>query len=203
MAVFLIIFNIFAPLIIKQKNGNYKANKIVMKLKSITLIIAALIAATTIIAQPLKEPRKVDNPQITDLKNSPSQLPHWGEMNLLIFYADPDHPSQCADFCKDMEDNHRAAGDNIYGLGIVNLKDAPLLPNAIVRKIAYNRTKKNGATILADPDRIIPTQWGLGDCNNKFTMILISKEGELVYYHKGEFTKEDEIEFYKAIEPYR
>ena len=174
-----------------------------MKLKSIILTIAALVVATTLFAQPLEEPRKVENPQLTDLKKNLTQIPHWGEVNLLIFYADPDHPSQCADFCRDMEDNHRAAGDNIYGIGIVNLKDAPLLPNAIVCKIAYNRTKKNGATILADPDRIIPTQWGLGDCNNKFTMILISKEGELVYFHKGEFSKEDEIEFYKAIEPYR
>lgn len=174
-----------------------------MKLKLIISLIAAIIAATTSFAQPLKEPRKVNNPYITDLKNNPAQLPHWGEKNLLIFYADPDHPSQCSDFCQDMEDNHRAVGDNIYGLGIVNLKDAPLLPNVIVRKIAYNRTKKNKATILADPDRIIPTQWGLGECNNKFTMILISKEGELIYYHKGEFSKEDEIEFYKTIEPYR
>ena len=174
-----------------------------MKLKSIILTIAALVVATTLFAQPLDKPRKVENPLLTDLKKNPTQLPHWGEVNLLIFYADPDHPTQCADFCQDMEDNHRAAGDNIYGVGIVNLKDAPLLPNAIVRKIAYNRTKKNGATILADPDRIIPTQWGLGDCNNKFTMILISKEGELVYFHKGEFSKEDEVEFYKAIEPYR
>lgn len=174
-----------------------------MKTKSFILIIAALITATTIWAQPLDEPRKIENLNLTDLKNIPTQLPHFGEMNLLIFYADPDHPNQCADFCQDMEDNHRAAGDNIYGLGIVNLKDAPLLPNAIVRKIAYNRTKKNGATILADPDRIVSTEWGLGDCNNRFTMILISKEGELIYYHKGEFSKEDEEEFYKTIEPYR
>lgn len=174
-----------------------------MKLKSIILSIVALVAVSAISAQPLTEPRKVNNPQLTDLKKNPVNIPHWGEMNLLIFYADPDHPTQCADFCQDMEDNHRAAGDNIYGLGIVNLKDAPLLPNAIVRKIAYNRTKKNKAVILADDNRIVPTEWGLGDCNNKFTLILISKEGELIYFHKGEFTEEDEIEFYKTIDPYR
>ena len=79
-----------------------------MKLKSIILIVAALISVSAISAQPLSEPRKVNNPQITDLKNNPAQLPHWGEVNLLIFYADPDHPSQCAEFCRDMEDNHRA-----------------------------------------------------------------------------------------------
>lgn len=174
-----------------------------MKIKSIILSVVALIAASTISAQPLKEPRKIENLNLTDLLNEPAQLPHFGEKNLLIFYADPDHPSQCSDFCKDMEDNHRAAGDNIYGVGIVNLKDAPLLPNAIVRKIAYNRTKKNGATILADPDRIVSREWGLGECNNRFTMILISKEGELVYFHKGEFSPEDEKEFYETIDPYR
>lgn len=177
--------------------------KIVMKLKSIILTIAAIIAAMTAFAQPLEQPRKVENLNLTDLKNQPAQIPHWGEYNLLIFYADPDHPTQCSDFCQDMEDNHRAAGDNIYGLGIVNLKDAPLLPNAIVRKIAYNRTKKNKAVILADPDRTVSTEWGLGECNNKFTLILISKEGELIYYHKGEFSEEDEAEFYRTIEPYR
>ena len=174
-----------------------------MELKSIILIITAITIATTAIAQPLEKPRKVDNLQLTDLKNKAAMLPHWGEMNLLIFYADPDHPTQCSDFCQDMEDNRRAVGDNIYGFGIVNLKDAPLLPNAIVRKLAYNRTKKNKATILADPDRTVSTQWGLGECNNKFTLILVSKEGELIYYHKGEFSKEEEDEFYRTIEPYR
>ena len=49
-----------------------------MKLKSIILSIVALIAASAINAQPLTEPRKVNKPQLTDLKKNPVNIPNWG-----------------------------------------------------------------------------------------------------------------------------
>ncbi len=68
----------------------------------------------------------------------------------------------------------------------MNLKDAPMVPNSMARNMARKRTAKNGATVLADQDRILSTAWNLGDCNNKFVLMFVTKEGELVFLRKGE-----------------
>lgn len=145
----------------------------------------------------------VENVTLQNLDGTPATLPMWGEKNLLIFYVDPDHPRQNQEFAAEMEEKHLAAGENIYGFGIMNLKDAPLIPNNLACSIANKRTAKNNATILADKGRVLSKAWGLGDCNNYFVMLLVSKEGELIYLHKGEFTEEEKAEFYQTIEPYR
>ncbi len=171
-------------------------NKILFSL----LLIVAVIGS----AQAQRSAHRiVSNVTLEDLHGNAATLPMWGEKNLLIFYVDPDHHKQNHDFTVEMEENHLAAGDNLYGLGIMNLKDAPFIPNGIACSMAAKRTAKNGATVLADKGRWLSTAWELGDCNNYFVMILISKEGELVYVHKGEYTEEEKEEFYRVIEPYR
>lgn len=152
------------------------------------------------LAKPL--PHKVENVEIRDLKNEMTKLPMWGEKHLLIFYVDPDKHSQNHEFTVEIEENHAAGGDNIYGLGILNLKDT-WLPNNIVKGIARKRTEKNNATILADVDRTVAKAWDLGDCNNQFVLILISKQGELAFCKKGELSESDKADFYKIIKEYR
>ncbi|MBR6759229.1 MAG: hypothetical protein IKM03_02470 [Alistipes sp.] len=147
-------------------------------------------------------PHKIENVVIEDAHGESAMLPLWGEKNLLIFYVDPDKHSQNHEFTVEMEEKHLAAGENIYGLGVLNLKDT-WLPNGVVRSIARKRTEKNGATIMSDTDRVLAQKWGLGDCNNKFVLLLISKEGELVFCRKGEFTEQDKKEFLEVIQPYR
>ena len=169
-------------------------------MKKIFVLGFLLLASLSMQAQELK---KVENVMLETLKGAPASLPMWGEKNLLIFYVDPDHANQDMAFADEMEEKHLAAGENIYGFGVMNLKDAPLIPNTLACTIANNRTKKNGATILVDKGRILSTAWGLGDCNNSFVMLLISKEGELVYMHKGKHSEEDKKEFIRAIAPYR
>lgn len=174
-----------------------------LKTKSLTIALAALATVTAVEAQPLKQAKKISNVDITDLNNNPAKLPYFGEKNLMIFYVDPDKHKQNQAFTDDMEANHQVASDNLYGFGIINLKDAPMFPNGLVRTIARKRTAKNGATILADNNRILPKAWGLGDCNNQFVLMIVSKDGELVYMHKGEMSQADIDEFYKFVEKYR
>ncbi len=172
--------------------------------------VALVVGVMTLSAQEQKAdkyaavelPFKVENVTLDDAKGEPAQLPYWGEKNLLIFYVDPDKHSQNHEFTVEMEENHYAAGDNIYGLGVLNLKDT-WLPNGMVRSIARKRTEKNGATIMADTDRTLSREWGLGDCNNKFVLLIISKEGELVFCRKGEFTEQDKSEFKEIVQQYR
>lgn len=172
-----------------------------MKVKVLFLAIAAIFAiSTTAEAQSL--PRRVRNMEVQDLDGNKARLPWWGEKNLLIFYVDPEVPKQNHEFVSWIEENKRLAGPNIEGFGIVNLKDAAY-PNSLVRKIADARTAKNGATIVCDPDHWVSSAWRLGDCNNMFCILLVSKEGELVYVSKGEMSKEEQQRFLEIADKYR
>lgn len=170
-------------------------------MKTLLFLSAFLLGVTVTSAQNL--PRKVENVKILDLQGKPAQLPCFGEKNLMIFYVDPDRHKQNEDFTIELEENHRAKGDNLYGFGVMNLKDAPMIPNGMARSMAQKRTAKNGATVLADQDRVLSTAWGLGDCNNQFVLMIVSKEGELVFLRKGELSEKDKAEFYRVIEQYK
>lgn len=172
--------------------------KFVLTLILLTLIGGRLMAQT----EQLPLPHPVSDIELIDGKKVPMTFPYWGEKNLLIFYVDPDVATQNHDFTVEMEENKRAAGNSIYGFGILNLKDT-WLPNGIVRRLAYNRTKKNGALIMADEHSLVRDTWNLGDINNKFVLMIVSKECELVYMHKGEFSEEEKAEFYRVVDQYR
>jgi len=173
----------------------------------ISLAAMAAAAMPALAAKPAEDisplPRKVENVELSDLEGNRAKLPMWGEKNLMIFYVDPDHHKQNQDFTDDMEANHRVEGDNIHGLGVMNLKDAPMVPNGMARSLARKRTEKNGATVLADQERSLSSAWGLGDCNNKFVLLLVTKEGELVFAKKGELSESDIAEFYRVVEKYK
>ena len=169
-------------------------------MKKILLTVIALVASLTLSAQ---EPSaKLENVELKNLKNEPTMLPWYGEKHILVFYVDPDRHKQNDSFTHEIENNHAAQGENIEGIGILNLKDT-ILPNGIVRTIARKRTEKNGATILADTDRSLAKAWGLGDCNNQFVLMLVSRDGEMLYLRKGELTEEDKAEFYRVVTLYR
>lgn len=172
-----------------------------MKLRTIVLLTAFAFAASAAVAQ--ERPRKVENVEIKDLNGKPAKLPYFGEKNLMIFYVDPDRHKQNEDFTIELEENHRAQSDRIHGFGVMNLKDAPMVPNGMARNMAKKRTAKNGATVLADQNRILSTAWALGDCNNQFVLMIVSKEGELVFLRKGELSDADKEAFYETIEKYK
>ena len=181
-----------------------------MKKTIITLlsIVFALVAQAQndLKNQPMQPlPHKVNDLGLIDLYGKPtSTLPMWGEKNLLIFYVDPDKHRQNHEFTVEMEENKRAAGDNIYGFGIVNLKDSWYpVPDSVIRALCRKRTEKNKAVIITDPDRTVTKEWGLGDCNNYFMIMIVTKEGELVYCHKGEYTEAEKEEFYRIVNQYR
>ena len=172
-----------------------------MNIKRIALLAALLLSVSALSAQ---EPRRQGSDVwLLDLDGNPTRLPMWGEKNLLIFYVDPDRHKQNEDFTLEMEENHRAAGENLYGFGVMNLKDAPMIPNGMARSMAKKRTAKNGAVVLADQERTLSSAWGLGDCNNQFVLMIVSREGELVFLRKGVLSEEDKAAFYRVVEQYR
>ncbi|MDE5906860.1 MAG: hypothetical protein K2G66_04455, partial [Alistipes sp.] len=91
-----------------------------MKMKLVAMLTVVL-ALSAQVATAQETPRKVSNVEVLNLDGDPAMLPHWGEKNLLIFYVDPDRHKQNEEFVADMEEHHRAAGDNLYGFGVLNL----------------------------------------------------------------------------------
>ena len=140
-----------------------------MKMKVIAMLAAFALTASAVQAQEL--PRKVQNVEVLDLDGKPVKLPYFGEKNLMIFYVDPDRHKQNEDFTIELEQNHRAESDNIHGFGVMNLKDAPMVPNGMAR--------------------------------NMFVLMIVSKEGELVFLRKGELSDADKEAFYETIEKYK
>ena len=174
-------------------------------MKKIFLLLMAIFVVSAVEAQELTTPRKVENVTIKDISGNTVTLPEFGKKNLLIFYVDPDSYMKGGANKKlsdELEENGRAAGAAIRGFGVMNFPDTGL-PKNMVRNMARKRSEKNGATILDDDQQLLKNEWGLGDCNNKFVLLLVSKEGELIFCRKGEFTEEDKKEFFEAIEPYR
>lgn len=147
-------------------------------------------------------PHKVENVTLKDVNNEPMTLPFFGEKNIIFFYIDPDKHKQNEALTYEMERRHTCTGPNIEGFGILNLKDT-MLPNALIRTMARKRTEKNKAIVLTDDNRTLARAWGLGDCNNCFALIVVSKQGELIYCKKGELTPQEQDEFFEFIEAYR
>ena len=106
-----------------------------MKLK-LWLLLLPLLGMSVAVSAQSSLPRKVSDVTLLDLNGDPTQLPYWGEKNLMIFYIDPDHHKQNEDFTTDMEENHRVEGENLFGFGVMNLKDAPMIPNGMAPNMA-------------------------------------------------------------------
>ena len=170
------------------------------------LVIAMLsVVAFSVDAQQLKTPRKVENVTICDMSGDPVQLPGWGEKNLFIFYVDPDSyvgKNANKDFSAEIEENKRCSGSNLLGFGIINTADTKL-PKWIVRDMARKRVEKSGALSLDDQNNTLTKAWGLGNCDGAFAMIVVNKQGEIVYFRTSEITPAEKEEFYKFIEAYK
>lgn len=139
---------------------------------------------------------------IRDLNNEPVELPYLGERNLLIFYIDPDHGNQNKELTDYLEENV-IVGDNIYCCGIINLKDAPLFPNGMLRSILRKKQKKTGSDIYTDPDHILRDAWQLGEVNNLFTFIFVNRDRKIVWLKKGKLSREETEEFFRMVEMYK
>ena len=171
----------------------------------IFLLLAVMFVASAVEAQELSQPRKVENLTINDINGNPTTLPQFGEKNLLIFYVDPDSYLKGGANKKlsdALEENGRAAGSAIRGFGVMNFPDTGL-PKNMVRNMARKRAAKNGATILDDDQQLLKKAWGLGDCNNKFVIMIVTKEGELVYCAKDDLDDAGVENFYKVVDKYR
>lgn len=171
-------------------------------IKVICLVLVAFIPILTPAQNADKSLKKVGSVTIRTADDTPVALPKLGEKTLLIFYVDPDHAGQNQKFTDYLEE-HEINSPNIHSFGIVNLKDAPLLPNGIVRAMIRKKIQKTGATMYTDPDHLLRDAWNLGDVNDKFTILIVNPQQEIAFIKKGAMSAEDIKEFNKVIDRYR
>ena len=146
--------------------------------------------------------QKVCPVTIYDAYNRPLQLPSLGKKHILLFYVDPDHPSQNKEF-RNYFKKHPFTNEHIDSYGIVNLKDAPLLANALLRFMILTELAVTQAYVYNDPDRTLSRAWKLGDVNNKFVVLWINKEGVIEFFKAGQLTQEEIKQVHALIEKYK
>jgi len=192
-------------------NKNTYTNMLIKRILPILFLLLGVATVNaqsdtvTIHSQDIAAPYKVENVTIKDLNGVPTPIPQFGEKNLLIFYVDPDsylRGGRNKRLSDELEENKRAEGPAIHAFGVMNFPDTGL-PKKFLRSIIRKRIEKNGATILEDDQHLLRDGWKLGDCNNCFAYIVVSKEGELVYVAKENLDEAGLENFYNVIEKYR
>ena len=123
---------------------------------------------------------KVFSVNILNMNNDTVALPMLGQKNLLIFYADPSHPGQNKTF-RDYFKTHPVSGLEITSYGIVNLAAAPMLPNALIKRMALKEVKGT---------------------NNNFTVIFINKNQVIEFYKAGQLTPEEQEQVIALVRKY-
>lgn len=175
-----------------------------MTIERILICLTALFISFPTLAQEqtLRVGDKVENAEIRDSKNKPLMLPSFGKKHLLLFYPDPDNYKQNEEFTDYLEEN-QINSKNIDSYGIINMKDAPLFPNSIMRAVSRSKEKSTGARIYTDPNHLLRDAWGMGDINDQFVIVFVTKEGIVKFFKKGKMESDDITEFFNVIDEFK
>ncbi|MCC8174616.1 MAG: YtfJ family protein, partial [Odoribacter sp.] len=146
--------------------------------------------------------QKVVSVTVYDLDNKPVTLPYLGEKHILLFYMDPDHPSQNEEFRNELK-KKSFTNENIKCYGVVNLKDAPLISSDLLISMVKKEAVETKKYVFTDPDNSLSRAWDLGDVNNKFVVIWINKDSIIEFYKAGQLTDEEVKEVYALIKKYK
>lgn len=159
-----------------------------------------------------ENPYHVVNPTIVTLSNDLSDLPDYGSRHMFLFYVDPEsYVRESAN--RDLEKELKADGKlkekgktyspDIQGYAVLNLADTKL-PSGLVRGVVKMVLGKNVPSLnYADNDHSLRNAWKLPDVNNKFVLMFITKDGDLVFYRESPMSPEDKELMYKTIGMYR
>ena len=148
------------------------------------VVFTVAFALSATIVQAAKVGQLLTNVMLKDAEKNPVKIPDFGKKVLMIIYADSttaDVNDPVADAVRDKKFDE----SKYEGLGIANLKDS-WAPNALIRMVIRKKIKQYNKTILTDDNRILPTKWGLGDCNDVSVVLIVGKDKRLKYIKKGE-----------------
>ena len=91
----------------------------------------------------------------------------------------------------------------IQGYAVLNLADTKI-PSGLIRSVVKMVLGKDvPSRNFADNDHSLKKAWRLPDVNNKFVLMFITKEGDLVFYRESPMTDEEKELMYNTIQMYR
>ncbi len=159
-----------------------------------------------------ENPYHVVNPTIVTLTNDVSDLPDYGSRHMFLFYVDPEsYVTESANRALEKElkadgamgFEGRTYSPMIQGYAVLNLADTKL-PSGLVRAVVRMVLGKNVPSLnYADNDHSLRNAWKLPDVNNKFVLMFITKDGDLVFYRESPMSPEDKELMYQTIALYR
>ena len=159
-----------------------------------------------------ENPYHVVNPTIVTLTNDTSDLPDYGSRHMFLFYVDPEsYVTESANRALEKElkadgamgFEGRTYSPKIQGYAVLNLADTKL-PSGLVRAVVRMVLGKNVPSLnYADNDHSLRNAWKLPDVNNKFVLMFITKDGDLVFYRESPMSPEDKELMYQTIALYR
>ncbi len=167
------------------------------------LLISLLLTLCVIIPALAQEGRTVQNIDLVTINNRTTKIPNFGSKNLLIFYVDPDRVGQNDDFVREIKGDERLKDGVLFGVNIMNIKDAPMAPNAVAYKMAQKRAEASGTPFLIDSNGSLSSTWRLGDCDNLSTIMIVDTKGEIKFISKGKISEFNKVKFYKVVEGLR
>ena len=144
---------------------------------------------------------KVGPVHVLKINNQSVALPMLGQKNLLIFYADPSRPQQNKDFRNYMK-LHPVYGPNVDSYGVVNMAAAPLIPAALIRKMAKKEVKGTDGQVYFDPDEALSKAWRLPGANRNFTVIFVNKDHVIEFYKAGQLTSGEQEQVLQLLRKY-
>ena len=144
---------------------------------------------------------KVGPVHVLNINNQSVALPMLGQKNLLIFYADPSRPQQNKDFRNYMK-LHPVYGPNVDSYGVVNMAAAPLIPAALIRKMAKKEVKGTDGQVYFDPDEALSKAWRLPGANRNFTVIFVNKDHVIEFYKAGQLTSGEQEQVLQLLRKY-
>ncbi|MGE5500149.1 MAG: hypothetical protein ACM3Q2_18910 [Syntrophothermus sp.] len=118
--------------------------------------------------------------RLANLNNEDTDIPSLGEKVTVIFYVDPDVQRLTRPVSDALEEIKFSLERNAF-IGIVNCKET-WLPNPLIRMKARKEQELHPkSVILMDNDRLLARAWKLGDCNNKFVLLIIGTDLRVLY----------------------
>jgi hypothetical protein len=197
-----------------QNNQDLSGNEVKVKLASKRARPLAPDAMTREFLYSIspENPLQLENPTIVTLNNDPSQLPDYGKRNMFLFYVDPEsYVTESAN--RALEKELKADGAKLWegrtyspkiqGYAVLNLADTKLPPWLIRSVVKMVLGKHVPSLNFADNDHSLRNAWKLPDVNNKFVLMFIDKDCNLVFYRESPMSDEDKELMYQTIGKYR
>lgn len=166
---------------------------------ALSLTLTALVSGTAFAAPKLNE-----RPLTVELKGdtggridgSPWSSEMLKDKVWALFYVDPDH-RDLNEHLKEALNKEEFPKDKYGSVAVINM-DASWVPNALIgSSIKSNQEKYPDVVYVKDQDKVLVKQWKLAD--DAYAVIVIDKQGNIIFSREGDFTKDDVAAMIKVI----